>query len=246
MRARSPRRAVRSPRAKPDRAAAGPGAERVRLAQQEAPPQFSPPRVDALVAREAGIQLDRKRMATQRRRYRERLPPERVLERPLGDLLPRGIELGHSEVGELAPLLAWHLHLDHRRRGPIGHRDGDAFGRRAAARDPPIGPIESRASSRNGAPLGSYRMALAVCCPESASVTVATRVAPAGATRRKYRRTWPGPTERRSSNNGLSERLYGTVTTLTSRNNGPARASLGFHAVTVPTYTPGAASAGAE
>src|SRR2546422_6848072 len=112
--------------------------------------------------------------------------------------------------------------------------------------DPPIGTIESRASSRNGAPLGSYRMALAVCCPESASVTVATRVAPAGATRRKYRRTWPGPTERRSSNNGLSERLYGTVTTLTSRNNGPARASLGFHAVTVPTYTPGAASAGAE
>src|SRR6266568_2537487 len=112
--------------------------------------------------------------------------------------------------------------------------------------DPPIGTIESRASSRNGAPLGSYRMALAVCCPESPSVTVATRVAPAGATRRKYRRTWPGPTERRSSNNGLSGRMYGTVTTLTSRNNGPARASLGFHAVTVPTYTPGAASAGAE
>src|SRR2546422_7861082 len=73
--------------------------------------------------------------------------------------------------------------------------------------DPPIGTIESRASSRNGAPLGSYRMALAVCCPESASVTVATRVAPAGATRRKYRRTWPGPTGRRSSNNGLSGRL---------------------------------------
>src|SRR5204862_8360155 len=73
-------------------------------------------------------------MAAQRRRYRERLPPERELERPLGDLLPRGIELGHAEIGELAPLLAWHLHLDHRRRGPIAHRDGDAFRRRAAAR----------------------------------------------------------------------------------------------------------------
>src|SRR5207247_9939940 len=100
--------------------------------------------------------------------------------------------------------------------------------------------------ARKGRPWGACRVAFAVCCRGSASTTVATRVAPAGATGRKYRRTWPGPTERRSSNNGLSERLYGTVTTLTSRNNGPARASLGFHAVTVPTYTPGAASAGAE
>src|SRR6266851_4014548 len=65
-------------------------AELARLAQEEAHPHFPPPRVDALVAREAGIQLDRERMAAQRRRYRKRLPPERVLERPLGDLLPRG------------------------------------------------------------------------------------------------------------------------------------------------------------
>src|SRR5437899_7177434 len=112
--------------------------------------------------------------------------------------------------------------------------------------DPPSGTIESRASARNGAPLGSYRIALAVCCPESASVTVATRVAPGGATRRKYRRTWPAPIVRRSSDRGLSARSYGTATTLTSRNSGPASASLGFQAVTVPTYTPGAASAGAE
>jgi len=34
-----------------------------------------------------------------------------------------------------------------------------------------------------------------------------------------------------------------TITVFTSVNSGPARVSLGFFAVTVPTYTPGADSA---
>src|SRR3989449_9592631 len=50
-------------------------AELARLAQQEAHPRLPPPRGDALVAREAGIQLHRERMAAQRPRDRQSLAP---------------------------------------------------------------------------------------------------------------------------------------------------------------------------
>ena len=48
---------------------------------------------------------------------------------------------------------------------------------------------------------------------------------------------------RRSSYSGFDASSYGTMTVLGRANNGPASVSLGFQAVTVPTYTPGAASA---
>src|SRR4029077_6625997 len=56
-------------------------AQRARLAQQGAHPHRRPPWMHALVAGEAGIQLDRERVALERRRYREGLTPERELER---------------------------------------------------------------------------------------------------------------------------------------------------------------------
>src|ERR1044071_8167190 len=82
-----------------------PAAGDLRARQQETPAHRGAPRMRAVVAGEARVQLYRQRLTPKRGRHRELVAPERVLERRLGDLLTGGSEFRHPEVRELAPSL---------------------------------------------------------------------------------------------------------------------------------------------